>query len=41
MSESEREPADAPTSRIGSVLWVVVPALLILAALAALFEMTP
>lgn len=40
MSESERDPADAPTSRIASLLWVVVPALLILAALATLFDIT-
>lgn len=40
MSGSEREPADAPPSRVASLLWVVVPALLILAALATLFDLT-
>ena len=40
-SESEHEPTAPPASKIASFLWVLIPALLILAGLAALFNMTP
>jgi hypothetical protein len=40
-SESQPEPEGSSSSKLASLLWVVIPAALILLGLAGLFGLTP